>query len=633
MSCTNPPRASWQTLVALLTAISLVLLVLSAGARAASTATVTAATSTTVVDPNTPVLVTSQDQPPRGYRLNAAEVQRIARRNPTAAAELRRHPDAIPYEYTKGPGRWQVSWFSAGANQKELLQVYVDDANGKVTQAWTGFQVAWTMARGYPGAFGKQVNAWYVWIPMCLLFMAPFIPWRRPRARHPASPESAGRQSSSCRPRARHPASPESAGRQSSSCRPRAVPGEPAPRRGWSLLHLDLAMLLGFSISLAFFNHALIGLSVPLVYPFLLYLMARMLLLAFGKGVPRQPLRVSVPRTWLVVGIVFLVGFRIGLNVINSNVIDVGYAGVIGADRILHDKPLYGGWPSDNANGDTYGPVNYYAYVPFRAIFGWSGSWDQLPAAHAAAIFFDLMMLLGLFLLGRRIRGPSLGIVLAYAWAAYPFSLYALSSNTNDTLVGLLVVVALLVISSAPARGVAGALAGLTKFAPLALAPLLLRGIGEPPRRRSIAFYGLAYGLTAIAVMLPVLLNHDLHAFWQDSVSYQSSRVTPFSVWGLWGGLDGAQQLVQGAGVGLAVGLAFVPGRRGIVEVAALGAAILIALQLGVNYWLYPYIVWFFPLVIVALFASHPQRSSPASADERPHDVFEPEPSARLQVA
>jgi hypothetical protein len=577
LSVTNSLRAGWRKLVALLAALGLVLLVASGGARAA--------TATTTVDPNTPVLVTSQNQPPRGYRLNAAEVERIARGSPTAVAELRRHPKATPYEYTKGPGRWQVSWFSAGANQKELLQVYVDDASGKVTQAWTGFQVPWTMARGYPGAFGRQVNAWYVWIPMCLVFMAPFIPWRR-----------AG------------------------------------PRR-WSLLHLDLAVLLGFSISLAFFNHGLIGLSVPLVYPFLLYLLARMLLLGFGKGVPRRPLQVSVPRAWLVIGIVFLVGFRIGLNVIDSNVIDVGYAGVIGADRILHDKPLYGGWPSDNANGDTYGPVNYYAYVPFRAIFGWSGTWDQLPAAHAAAIFFDLMMLAGLFVLGRRIRGPSLGIVLAYAWAAYPFSLYALSSNTNDTLVGLLVVIALLVITSAPARGVAGALAGLTKFAPLALAPLLLRGIGAPPRRRSIAFYVLAYGLTLTAAMLPVLLAHNLAAFWQDSVSYQSSRVTPFSVWGLWGGLDGAQRLIQGVGVGLAVALAFVPGRRGIVEVAALGAAILIALQLGVNYWLYPYIVWFFPLAIVALFASHPRAVSSHPPGEESLERLDPKPPAPLQIA
>jgi hypothetical protein len=281
----------------------------------------------------------------------------------------------------------------------------------------------------------------------------------------------------------------------------------------------------------------------------------------------------------------------------------------------VHGKPLYGGWPADNASGDTYGPVNYYAYIPFRAIFGWSGSWDQLPAAHAAAIFFDLMTLLGLFLLGRRIRGPTLGIVLAYAWAAYPFSLYALSSNTNDSLVAMLLVLAMLVISSAPARGVVGALAALTKFAPFALAPLLLRGIGSPPRKRSVVAYVCAYALTLGAAMSPVLIGGNLHAFLHDSISYQASRVSPFSIWGLWGGLSVAQHLVQGAAVALALAVAFVPGRRGIVEVAALGAAVLIALQLGVNYWLYPYIVWFFPLVVVAIFASHPaNRTTPSGS-------------------
>ena len=39
---------------------------------------------------------------------------------------------------------------------------------------------------------------------------------------------------------------------------------------------------------------------------------------------------------------------------------------------------------------------------------------------------------------------------------------------------------------------------------------------------------------------------------------------------------------------------------------AALGAAIIIGLQMGITYWFYLYIVWFFPLVIVALVASHP---------------------------
>ena len=506
------------------------------------------------------MLVTVRNRPPVGYRLTAAIVEQIAAAAAQVQAELRRHPRAIAYEYTKGPGRWQVSWFSAGAKQKELLQVYIDDATGKVTEVWTGFQVAWTMARGYAGAFGRRVNAVYVWLPLCALFLAPFVPWRRRDG-----------------------------------------------RRRWSLFAVDLLMLLGFSASLALFNHGRIGLSVALVYPFLLYLLARMLLLAWRKGVPREPLQLAVPATWLAVAVVFLVGFRVGLNVTNSNVIDVGYAGVIGAHKLLAGQPLYGSWPYDNANGDTYGPVDYYAYVPAYLAFGWSGVWDQLPTAHAAAIAFDLLTLLGLFLLGRRIRGPTLGTVLAYLWAAYPFTLWTLSSNTNDTLVALLVVVALLVITSAPARGVVGALAGMTKLAPLALAALLARGVGPAwPRKRALAAFAVAYAVTLAVVMVPVLLDDNLHAFWHDSIAYQAGRVTPFSVWGLWGGLGLEQHLVEAAAVALAIGCALLPRRRDTIEVAALGAAVLIALQLSANYWLYSYIVWFYPLVIVALAASHP---------------------------
>ena len=549
--------------LASLAALAVALLTLTAATAPAVAAGVTQ--TGTAAAPGTPVLVTNPNRAPTGYRLTAARVEQIAAANATIRAELRRHPRAIPYEYTKGGGTWQVSWFSTGRHQVELAQVYVDDASAQVTQAWTGFQVAWSMARGYPGAFGRNVNALYVWIPLCVLFVAPFLPWRRPR-------------------------------------RP-------------TLLHLDLLMLLGFSISLALYNHADIGLSVPLVYPFLLYLLVRLLLLAFRRGRPRAPVRLAVPVSWLAVATVFLIGFRVGLNVTNANVIDVGYAGVIGADKLIHGQPLYGHWPRDNSQGDTYGPVAYFAYVPFRAIFGWSGSWDQLPAAHAAAIAFDLLTLLGLFFLGRRIRGPTLGVLLTYAWAAYPFTLWVLSSNTNDSLVALLLVLALLVITWAPARGITAALAGLTKFAPLLLAPLFLRGAGEKqPGKRQALGYVLAYGATIVAAMLPVLLAGNVHAFWSDTIVYQADRVAPFSVWGLWGGLGVEQRLIEGAAAALALAIAFVPRRRGVVEVAALGAAVLIALQLAVNYWLYSYVVWFFPLVIVAVFGSHPARRGERTA-------------------
>ncbi len=518
--------------------------------------------------PGSAVLVSSLTTHPTGFRLTGAQVLATARRNSTVIAELKRHPNLVAYVYTRGLGVWQVSWFTpqpaSSGHQIEMLQLYVSDQTGAVTQVWTGYQVAWTMARGYPGAFGRKMTALYIWLPLCGLFLLPFIPWRR---------------------------------------RP-------------TLWHLDLLMLLGFSVSLAFFNNADLGLSVPSVYPFMIYLLVRMVALAFGRGRPREPLRMVISVKWLTVLLIFVVGFRVGLNIANSNVIDVGYAGVIGADKILHGEKLYGHWPADNPAGDTYGPVNYYAYLPFRMIFGWSGFWDNLPAAHAAAITFDLLTMLGLFVLGWTIRGPTVGVVLAYLWATFPFSTYVLCSNSNDALVALLIVASLLALRYVSMRGLMGGLAGLTKFAPFGLAPLLWRGLG--PRRpgvRGSVVFAISFALAVVVPMLPVIASHDWHYFWSDAIAYQASRPAPFSIWGLWGGYQQSLRPEEHVWLGIVVAggvlSAFFPrGERSLMQVAALGAAVIIALQMGITYWFYLYIVWFFPLVVIALVLAHPEHSA-----------------------
>ena len=61
-------------------------------------------------------------------------------------------------------------------------------------------------------------------------------------------------------------------------------------------------------------------------------------------------------------------------------------------------------------------------------------------------------------------RGPTLGIALAYAWVSYPFTLFALESNSNDTLVAVLVLAALLAASYA--RRLARSRAGRSRRSP-----------------------------------------------------------------------------------------------------------------------------------------------------------------------
>lgn len=589
------------TLPVLLATAAPALAAAATGRPSASTSTAASTASSAASDPEAPVPVPTSSTPPVGRFLSADQVLEIAGRLPKLRAVRARYPGSYAGAYLKGATRWQVSYFSRQG--KEIGQAIVADRSGRVLEQWTGFQIAWSMARGYAGAFGRHVNSLYVWLPLCALFFLPFFDWR-------------------------------------------------APLR---LLHLDLLALLSFSVSLAFFNHGRIDVSTPLAYPPLLYLLARMLASA---GVRRRrqaapacesvaaerPIRLLVPTPWLAVGLLFLIGFRVALNVTDSNVIDVGYAGVIGAQRIVQGKSLYGGYPSDNEHGDTYGPVGYEAYVPFRQVFGFSGRWDDLPAAHAAAVFFDLLAIVLMFLLGRRVRGPSLGIALAYAWAAYPFTLFALESNTNDTLVAVLVLAALLAASSPPGRGAFAALAGLTKFAPLALAPLLcthgLAGLGRARRARAVLLFVAAFAATAAVVAIPALAHDSLHTIYERTLAYQSHRESPFSIWGLYGTsptggpyadwLAPVQVAVELAALALAVALALLPRRGDLVGLAACATAILIAVQLGIDHWFYLYLPWFFGPAMLALLARFSWAPQPPA---RPIEASGSARSSRLAAA
>ncbi|MDQ3091680.1 MAG: hypothetical protein M3R46_08500, partial [Actinomycetota bacterium] len=146
------------------------------------------------------------------------------------------------------------------------------------------------------------------------------------------------------------------------------------------------------------------------------------------------------------------------------------------------------------------------------------------------------------------------------------------------------------------------------------------RGEGERRRPAALGLFVAAFAVVAALVFVPVLAGGgSLRAFWDATLGFQLERGSPFSVWGQWN-LGTAQKVVQGAAVLLAVGLAFVPRRRDAVGLAALCAAILIALQLGVTHWFYLYIAWFFPLVMLAVLAT----ARPLAGSNRVSDPLSP---------
>jgi hypothetical protein len=530
---------------------------------------------------------------PEQPRLTEERATAIFARNDKISDWLRRYPPKPTTEATfdEETRAWTIKIWSGEAGQIALGKV--DDASGVVTEAWTGPQVAWKMARGYEGAFGgRTINRPLVWLLFSGLFLLGLADLRRPL----------------------------------------------------TLRNLDLLALLSFSISLWFFNRGEIFWSAPLAYPPLVYLLGRLAWIGAGGGRPAAS-RPLWP-VWLLLGAtVFLAGFRVGLNLRASNVIDVGYAGVIGADRIANGEAPYGHMPvqedlkacgpadaegetrdriqtngrceSSNERGDTYGPVAYLAYLPGFWSFGWSGKWDDLPAAHATSILFDLVCLVGLALVGLRFGGARLSATLAFAWAAYPFTQYVSSSNTNDAIVPAFLIWGFWCASAPWARGAFAALSGWTKFGSLLVAPLWLSYPDAGRGLRSKARFVGGFALATAAAFSVLLLEPDLaeaaRVFFERTIAWQVERESPFSLWG-WGQYHAAgvpdlhlvQRVLQGLLVIGAVAVAFVPRRKSPLQLAALTGALLVGFELVLTHWSYLYIPWFFPFAAFALLAAAP---------------------------
>src|SRR3954451_6827923 len=191
--------------------------------------------------------------------------------NPKVARWLRHYPlktRTTQATYSAQYGNWTIKVWTSIDKVGEVATGRVQDSTGVVTEAWTGPQVAWKMARGYKGAFGgKEINGLPIWLGFCAAFLIGLADFRRPL----------------------------------------------------SLRNLDLLALVSFSVSLWYFNKGHVFTAMPLVYPALVYLLGRMVWSGWrwsgwrGRGVAAA--RPIWPIWLLAAATVFLVGFRIGLNI------------------------------------------------------------------------------------------------------------------------------------------------------------------------------------------------------------------------------------------------------------------------------------------------------------------------------
>ena len=227
-------------------------------------------------------------------------------------------------------------------------------ATGSVRESWTGYQVAWKMARGYSGAFGHKLNAPYVFLPLCALFLVGLLDWRRP----------------------------------------------------WRVASLDLLVLLGFGVSNWFFNRARDRRLGPAPVP--------------GAALPAGPGAVDRPARarrgdppglagGLAAGRRPLSGRASGSASTSptrarSTSATRGWSAPTGSPTANRSTATS---PTTSPRATPTAPSTTSPTSPSRRIWPWHGSWDDLPAAHAAAVFFDLATFALLILLGLRIRpGP-----------------------------------------------------------------------------------------------------------------------------------------------------------------------------------------------------------------------------------
>ena len=432
---------------------------------------------------------------------------------------------------------------------KETAVAGVDDESWILNYVHTGDQVGWLMARGEPGTYGKQANYWWVWGSLALAFALAFS-----RA-----------------------------------------------DKLLCLRNFDVVALLGFLVSHWFFRQGIVYEAVILWYPPLIYLLFRTLLMGFGVG--ERVERTSNLPDWLLMLLAGLAGgLVLALNV-DSRVIDVGYAGVVGADRILDGTIPYGNMPADVGTGDTYGPLNYLLYVPFVLMFGFSGEWDFLPAAHALTLFAFVAGAMALLVAGYRLAGPKGAAALVFAWTAFPYTLYATNNNTNDVIVAAVSAMGLAAAASPLARGASIAAGFAIKLYPLILGPLWVTYDGH--RRRPITDFVLGgLGIVLLCFWVLLLDGHPLEAlrlFYEKTLAFQGDRVSPWTIFTQVPALGFLQRPLTAFAIFVAILVAFVPRKKTVRRLAALSAAVVIAFQLTTNYWFYPYVIWFEPFVFLAL--------------------------------
>ncbi len=361
------------------------------------------------------------------------------------------------------------------------------------------------MARGYSGAFGHKLNAPYVFLPLCAIFLLGLVDWRRLRR----------------------------------------------------IANLDLLVLLGFGVSNFFFNRAEIGVSVPLQYIPLAYLFGRALWIGLrggGEGIrPRLAGRLAAGRGPLPDRLPGRPQHgRLGRD----------RRRLRGRGRRRSDRPRRTDLrqlPRRRLPGRHLRPGQLPRLRPLRADLALVGNLERPPRGPRRRRLLRPRHLRPADLPRpphppRAPPATSSPRPSPSAGPPTPTPPSPCSPTPTTRWWRCCLVATLLVLAKPAARGVMAALATFAKFAPAVLVPMLATyrpagpvaagdppppavakassGAGPPTAPPAGVAFVIAFALTAFALLLWPAIDPGLHTVYDRTIAYQAGRDSPFSIWG-----------------------------------------------------------------------------------------------------
>ena len=416
------------------------------------------------------------------------------------------------------------------------------------------------------------------------------------------------------------------------------------------LRNLDVAAALSLVVGVVMFQHRYIETSALAALPGMFYLMLRCVGRAFwpaGDTAPSLPLLVAITPgldparrvRWLRALMIVLALVYVMVCISSFDAVDVIYAVMEGATKLIHGVLPYGHMPPGIIHSDTYPILTYALYTPLALVAPVRDTWDSVDGGLAVAALAALASAWGVFRLFAGARGKAgasrpveleeTGLRAALTWLAFPPLLITASTGTTDVVLAAMLVLAVLLWRRPTACAAILAVAGWFKLAPFALLPACLAPLRGGRLARAVAVIVVA-SLPSLALLIAL-------GGWQGpgdmihAVSYQFSRASLQSFPGALG-IPGFQPVMEASVLGLIAAAAMKLRREPQLaadraRMAALSGAILIGLQVSANYWAFLYLAWVIPLAGITLLSDRVGAADLVAAPVSLRRSLEPAPA------